>query len=347
MSAFSEHDVTTIFLKGQRQEEVTANVGGNRIIFLEQEKSSLRGIKLGSIWQLCKLFQSNHYDVVIAHRYKAIYLAGIMRYFFSIPVILGVAHELEVFRRRTRSLFVSFWRRNIVVVGVSETVSRNVARYCKSLLPQNRLFTLPNVIDLAEEGHLLSRAEARQQLGLKENDCVIGSIGRLVAKKRHEVLIKGFAELANQRLKLLIVGEGPRRKELQELAEKLGVEQQVVFAGFHARANRLVKAIDVFVLSSGEEAFGVVILEAMLGKIPVVSSDVSGPVDVLGGTGTLFCQGDTVDLANRLAFLVKQTDDERKRSAEAGYIRVKQEFGYESFRKKVWSLPDLQQVLIE
>jgi glycosyltransferase involved in cell wall biosynthesis len=194
---------------------------------------------------------------------------------------------------------------------------------------------------------LLSRAEARQQLGLKEGDCVIGTIGRLVAKKRHEVLIKGFAELANQRLKLLIVGEGLRRKELQELTEKLGVEQQVVFAGFHARANRLVKAIDVFVLSSGEEAFGVVILEAMLGKIPVVSSDVSGPVDVLGGTGTLFCQGDTDGLANRLAFLVKQTDDGRKRSAEAGYIRVKQEFGYESFRKKVWSLPDLQQVLIE
>ncbi len=98
---------------------------------------------------------------------------------------------------------------------------------------------------------MLSRAEARQQLGLKEGDVVIGTIDRLVAKKRHEVLIKGFAELANQRLKLLIVGEGPRRKELQELAEKLGVEQQVVFAGFHARANRLVKPIIVTYKGTG------------------------------------------------------------------------------------------------
>ena len=345
VSGFENHHVTTVFLKGPHSDDVCARIGGE-VIFFEQGKVSLRGIKVGSILQMARLFRHQRFDVVLAHRYKAIYLAGIMSYFFPVPLIIAIAHEHEVFQRITRKLFVTFWRKNILIVAVSESVKQNIARYCSSLISQNRLFTLPNAIDIGQEGKLLRRDQARSQLRLGENEFVIGTIGRLVAKKNHEVLIRALAELADPNCRLVIIGDGPRRKSLQLLAENLGVLQRIEFAGFKEDANRLVKALDLFVLPSGnEEAFGIVLLEAMLGKVPILASNAPGPKEVLADTGVLFKSGESQDLADKLKLVMQRSSAERLQMAEKGYQRMAEHYGYDSFKRRLWRLPGLQQLL--
>jgi glycosyltransferase involved in cell wall biosynthesis len=340
--AFQQHKVTTVFLSGEPGQHVIDGVGGHEVLFLQQAEGTLRGIKLNSMLRMAKLFRQSRFDVVIAHRYKSIYIAGMMSYFFPVPVIIGVAHEHEVFRRVTRRLFVTFWRRKIVLVGVSESVKKNIARYCASLVVQNRLFSLFNAIDIAEEKNLLTKEQARQELGLADN-IVIGSIGRQVAKKNYEVFIEAFARLANPNITLLLIGDGPRRNSLEALAKRLGIENQVVFAGYHDNAHRLVRAMDIFVLPSGkEEAFGIVLLEAMLGKVPVIASDAAGPVEVLADAGVTFESGNVAELTMRIEQMIDQSENQKKQLGEAGYQRVTANFSYETFTRALWQLPVLR-----
>ena len=122
-AAFPHCDVTTVYLRGAEDPKVVEATGGSKTVFFDQPEGSLRGLKLGTLLRLFKVFQKNHYDIVIAHRYKSIYLAGILSYFFPIKVVFGVAHEFGIFRRAFRAFFVTHLRRNIQILAVSESLS--------------------------------------------------------------------------------------------------------------------------------------------------------------------------------------------------------------------------------
>lgn len=113
---------------------------------------------------------------------------------------------------------------------------------------------------------------------------VIMTCGRLVKVKRQDALLRAFSLLAGRfpEARLVIVGEGAERTELTALAERLGLTQRVVFAGFQANPYAWIQHADVFVLSSKAEGFPNALLEAMALARPVVSSDCrSGPRELL------------------------------------------------------------------
>jgi len=332
VDAFSDDCVTTIFLRGELDADVVIGVGGENVFFLEQPGENLRGFKLSQILRLYRLIKPQCFDLVIAHRYKAIYLAGIMSYFLPLPVLLGIAHEFHVFRRITRKLFVTFWRRHYLIAGVSDAVTANIGQYCPSLSSENRLFTLPNALPRKYEDKVLARDEARKILGFDEDALVIGTIGRLIDKKSLHILIEAFAKLEFTQAILVIVGDGPLKHSLQQLAKTAGVEQRVVFAGHVPEAGRLARAFDLFVLSSGvEEAFGIVLLEAMMARVPILSSDAPGPKQVLGVSGQLFSVGDASDLTSKIKLMLNLSPAERSTLGEEGYRRVQSEYTHEQF----------------
>lgn len=340
VDAFSDDCVTTVFLRGGHDADVIKGVGGENVLFLEQPGEDLRGFKLSQILRLYRLLKPQQFDLVIAHRYKAIYLAGIMSYFLPLPVLLGIAHEYHVFRRITRKLFVTFWRRHFLIAGVSDAVTTNIGEYCPSLSSEDRLFTLPNALPRKYEDKVLARQDARKILGLDEDALVIGTIGRLVDKKSLHILIEAFAELEFAEAILVIVGDGPLKLSLQQLAKTAGVEQRIVFAGHVPEAGRLARAFDLFVLSSGvEEAFGIVLLEAMMARVPILSSDAPGPKQVLGTSGRLFSVGDVSDLTSKIEELLNLTPAECSILGEAGYRRVQSEYSHDLFCARLARLP--------
>jgi alpha-1,6-mannosyltransferase len=105
----------------------------------------------------------------------------------------------------------------------------------------------------------------------------------LVHKKAPELAIRAIRELTDRgrTVRLLVIGDGPLRAELESLAADL----PVVFCGFVPEARRLFRGLDVLLLTSVEvEAFGMVALEAMASGVPVVAGPAPGPQFVLGGT---------------------------------------------------------------
>ncbi len=340
-AAFPGDRVTTLYLRGAKSAEVEKSTGGDRVLFLEEKP--LRGIKLSTILRVARLFRKETFDVVIAHRYKPIYIAGVMSRFFPIRALFGVAHEHGVFRRISRSLLLTLWCRDMQVVAVSDTVRNDVLKYAPSLGPAARVFTLHHGIDLSREQSMLDREEARDALGVPRDAFCFGTVGRLVDKKDQQVLLEACRHPALADACVAVTGAGYKEAELKQYVARHGLGDRVIFTGWVRQAWRYLRAFDVFVLTSGaREAFGMVLLEAMLARLPVICSDAPGPAEVVGDAGILFATGDARDLAAKMNLVLAMDNDARECLASKGYERLKEKFSMDAFRERFWSLPPLR-----
>ncbi|MBN1574466.1 MAG: glycosyltransferase family 4 protein [Deltaproteobacteria bacterium] len=166
----------------------------------------------------------------------------------------------------------------------------------------------------------------------------IGTAGRLVDWKSQDLLIKAFALLAKARKDavLLIVGDGPMRKYLEDLVGSLGIDREVVFTGFSTKAREIISALDIFVLPSLNEPFGIVIVEAMFMGTPVVATNSGGVPEIVKHehNGLLVEYGDEEGLAEAMERLIVDKNL-CKRIVENGYRTVEEKFTIERYAREV------------
>jgi glycosyltransferase involved in cell wall biosynthesis len=136
----------------------------------------------------------------------------------------------------------------------------------------------------------------------------IGFVGRLVSDKGADMLIKAFSTLRPANWQLSIIGDGPERTSLENLAVELGVDKQVTFTGVlkgQALAATLNRHEILVVPSCWPEPFGIVALEGLACGCVVLASDGGGLPDAVGSAGILFRRGDQKDLERQLNYLIK------------------------------------------
>ncbi|MFB5430444.1 glycosyltransferase [Enterococcus casseliflavus] len=135
---------------------------------------------------------------------------------------------------------------------------------------------LPNAIDLvAFRYDDIQRQKIRDELGYSSSDYVIGNVGRLVSQKNHLFLISVFAtyKKENPDAKLLIIGEGPLKRKLNQLAKKLGVFDDVKILPNTSNISKMYSAMDLLIFPSLYEGLGMVAVEAQVSQLPVLLSD--------------------------------------------------------------------------
>lgn len=141
-----------------------------------------------------------------------------------------------------------------------------------------RVYVLNNAIDLDKfKYNEKVRKAKRKELDIKDNQIVIGHIGRFVAQKNHIYLIDIFNEMHKQNKDtiLLLAGQGPLMEEIKEKVENLGIGNSVRFLGQRTDANELYQAFDVFLFPSLYEGLGMVLIEAQVaGNICFASTEV-------------------------------------------------------------------------
>lgn len=178
-----------------------------------------------------------------------------------------------------------------------------------------RLRVIPNGIDVSSFTPVADRSHLRASLGLP-GGILIGVAARLAPEKNFSLLLRGFAaaRCAREDLSLILVGEGEEREALEGLASELGVRDSVHFLGWRSDVQRIVAALDLFVVSSLHEALPLAVLEAMACGVPVVATPVGDLPEVVrdGETGILFPSQDTPALATALLSLA---GDPQRRSA--------------------------------
>lgn len=193
-------------------------------------------------------------------------------------------------------------KRSNVIVCISEAVqqflldSREVssARKLKVLLYG---FTPPT----KNPAH--SRGEVRASLNITDDTFLIGTVSRLVEQKNIPCLMKAFriVQTIRPKSKLIIVGGGPLEEDLKKLAIDLKINERVIWVNHSQQVLGLLAAMDVFVLTSYYEGFGMVLLESLTSKTPIVASDVSAIPEVLGRSYPFLAKvDDEADFASKI-----------------------------------------------
>ena len=150
------------------------------------------------------------------------------------------------------------------------------------------------------------------------------NVGRLNLQKNQQLLMESFARLAaNWDARLVILGEGPLRQQLEQHARDLGISDRVVMPGFRLDPSPFYRSAHLFVLSSDFEGYPLALIEAMHCGLPVVSTDCpTGPVEILdsGEFGALVPCGDSVELAESMAAALDQPTDPNKLKERAEFL---------------------------
>jgi glycosyltransferase involved in cell wall biosynthesis len=193
------------------------------------------------------------------------------------------------------------------VVAVSSGAADDLAAAIK--LPRERIYVIHNPV--VTPAMLKKSREPIDHRWFRPGEPpVILGVGRIVRPKDFSVLIRAFAKLREQReARLMILGEGEERLQLEALVSELGVGEYVLMPGFVANPYAYMHQTALFVLSSAWEGFGNVIVEAMACGTPVVSTDcLSGPAEILenGRWGRLVPVGDATALT---AAIIATLDD--------------------------------------
>lgn len=218
------------------------------------------------------------------------------------------------------------------------TVSENNAKIIRSLYPKhaNKIQVIHNGIDTTWWHSQLLRFTNEdlkeiktKKFFAKEDTLIIISVAELHERKGLEYLIKAMPKISEKfpNTKLVLVGEGPNRKNLESIVEKLEIKNLVTFLGKQKDIPTLLKSSNIFVLPSKREAFGLVNLEAMLTPLPIVATKIGGIPEIIkdGDTGILVEAEDSEALADAIKSLIEDSET-RNKMANAGQKRALEHF---------------------
>ncbi|MFI2733070.1 glycosyltransferase [Streptomyces sp. NPDC018711] len=238
---------------------------------------------LGALPRLARIVRQGRYDLVHTHLYRAcVYgrtaarLAGVRRVIATEHSLGETQIEGRPLSAGTRALYLASERLGTSTVAVSPSVARRLAEWG---VPPERVRVVPNGIETGRFAFdARARRLARGVLGIPEDAYVVGGVGRLVPGKRFDRLVRAVASVPEARL--LLVGEGEHREELLRIARECGAAGRILLFGacedppaggqLGPSLPELLSAMDVFVSTSPDEAFGLAVVEALAAGLPAL-----------------------------------------------------------------------------
>lgn len=272
------------------------------------------GVDLKCTWRLAKLLRREQADIIHAHQYTPFFYAITARLLYRRAPVLFTEHGrwFPDYPRQKRILANRLLlARRDRVVAVGEHVRQ--ALIDNEGIPAERTSVIYNGIDLSPFGHGCNgRLTTRQEMGVGTDDLVIIQVARLDALKDHATAIQTLAQVVQFRpnARLVLVGEGPELAGIQQLVRERGLEPNVRFMGLRRDVPRLLRAADLFLLSSKSEGIPLTVIEAMAAGLPVVSTNVGGVSEIIdhGQTGLLAPAGDADKLATNILELIRKPE---------------------------------------
>ena len=263
------------------------------------------------------MLQRNRIDLVHSQGARADFFARIA------SRLAGISHVLCTIAMPVEGFEVNLFKKKIYrfmdrltepfverFIVVSESLKKTLVD--GRGISAERVVRIHNGIECDEFLPDLKISNLRQQWGITPEVLVIGAVGRLVWQKGFEYLIQAIPEVVQilPNCRFLIVGEGPLRKTLEELATSLNVTEKVIFTGFTSDIKQVMANVDLLVIPSILEGFPMVTLEAMAMQKPIVATHIPGIIEQIsdGEEGILVSPRNPSGLAN--AILLLMTDGE-------------------------------------
>lgn len=269
-------------------------------------------------------------DIIHAHSNKAALLTelSVKRGSLKTPIVFSV-HNFPSYIATggVKGFFAAVGLRRVLqgadsIIAVSESLKDYLVEV-EHTAP-DKVAVVHNGVDAAAIAAGVRAADGnalRASLGLGSRDPVVGTISRLIPSKGIDVLIACLPDLVHKfpGLKAVIVGSGPLEMNLKAAVAARGLAGSVIFTGRVDDTAPYYSVFDVFALPTKSEAFGISVLEAMAGGVPVVASRIGGVGEIVQNreTGLLVPAGDATALAAGIRTLLSDNRGARKMAAQA------------------------------
>jgi glycosyltransferase involved in cell wall biosynthesis len=220
-----------------------------------------------------------------------------------------------------------------------QAISPNVGNYLENVthIPKSKIKVISNGVEIPKSDKIKNEAINRENLGIEKGCFLVGFVGRLYNDhKRITDLIEALAIIGQKNIKLIIIGEGPDRGLLERKIDLLGINKNVLFTGYQSDPNSYYPLMDVLCVPSSREGFGLVAVEAMFNRLPVVATEVGGLKDVVihGETGLLVKPFMPNELAESIKILY-DFPELRKKFGNSGFLRAKKNYSSEKYCHEV------------
>jgi glycosyltransferase involved in cell wall biosynthesis len=296
------------------------------IYIFSKNKLDLKVLK-----QIYGIINQENIAFIHSHGYKPSFYCLLSYLFYHVPYII-TCHlwTRETYRMGLYNLVdkisMIFAKK---VIAVSRPIAKDI---CSWRVLRKKVKVINNGINIdkySDYRNSFNPKKLREELGLKENTRLVGTLGRLTFQKAHHYLIEAAKiTLKHQKdIEFLIGGEGHRMEFLKDLTIKYGIADRFHFIGFRSDAINVLKLLDVFVLCSIDEGLPIVLLEAMSAGIPVITTDVGEIPMVIQDNlnGIIIKKGDVKLLADSITRLLND-DALCKGLAKRGRETVESEF---------------------
>jgi len=294
----------------------------------QAEGFSVHAVAMRGTWDLpaafalARLHRSVRPDVVHWHAARAHALGAIASILAPGPARI-LSRRVDFLVRRSPGSRLLYALPIDAIAAISDGVRIALTQ---SGVDPARIVVIPSGIDLAPFEAPFDRVATRARLGIADDEVLAIQVAALAPHKSQSTLLRAVALLRSRhpRLRVWIAGEGPLRSALEREHAALGLGESVRFLGFRDDVTDLLRAADLFVISSYLEGLGTSILDAMAAGLPVVGTRVGGIPEAVeeGATGLLVPPRDPQALGEALSAMAG-SPDLRRRLGEAGRQRVR------------------------
>lgn len=139
------------------------------------------------------------------------------------------------------------------------------------------------------------RKKKREELGVKEDEVLILSVGELIERKNHMVAIEAISKLPSKKIKYVICGKGVLEEFYRSRIKELGLENRISLLGFREDICELCNAADIYLFPSKQEGLSLALIEAMAAGLPIIASNIRGNVDLIDEEGGYLVQCDDIE----------------------------------------------------
>ncbi|MBI4982252.1 MAG: glycosyltransferase, partial [Candidatus Omnitrophica bacterium] len=281
---------------------------------LEKEKIKVIALNkkgpldLSIISKLVKVMKKNQVDVVNTHLWGANFWGRIAAQKAGVKTVIATEHNVDVCKNWLYFVldrWLSYKTDKII------TVSKSVKEfYVSKGIPEKKIEVVYNGIDIKQirpSQGTSSVLSIRHEFGISTDEKVLAVIGRLVPQKGHKYLFDALYQLDGRyNVKLLVVGDGPLKEDLQSTVHSQQLNDKVIFTGLRKDISEILGITDILVMPSTREGFGMVLAEANACNKPVVAYDIEGVRDVVqsGKNGILVQPNNVNDFAKAIIELL-------------------------------------------
>jgi len=291
-----------------------------------------------TIFKLARFMKRERIDAVLTNMDKELRLGGMAAKLAGVPVVIprrGIDYPLK---NRWRYRFAY----NILATRIiaNSQATKRALLVNAPWLDAERIEVIYNGIDI-EPFMQPSARNFRAEWGIKSDEPVLGFVGQLDKRKGIRVLLAAFQRIKRElpKTRLVFVGQGPLREIIADEVEKHNWGDAVLLPGFLDDIAGVMQAIDVLLLPSFWEGFGIVLIEAMAAGKPAISTDTSSMPEIIvdGQTGYVVPPGDAEALAERAIKLLRDPSL-REKFGQASRQRVLEKFTHQRMIEEVENL---------